>query len=247
MPGIWAARQEGGFTRTETLQTGIPDLGTENLGRSKALHEKDRLAQPLLMHYHLFSTRFGYTAILFEKPPLLIKRIFLPHPRRNVLEGHIQQTGPATAGHTQEVLSLCQDIQAYFDGAPIWPPWELLDLRGRTPLQGLVLKTVATVPHGTTRTYGQIAAQIGRPRACRFVGTTLARNPFPVVIPCHRIVRADGSPGSFSGGAELKRRMLALEERSQRCAQWGGAPTHHGKTRFPACKPQGNCSVLGTR
>lgn len=181
-----------------------------------AQDERDHLTQPLLMHYHLFPTRFGYAAILFEKAPLLTKRIFLPHPRRNVLKGHIQHTSPATAGHTQEVLSLCRDIQAYFDGAPIRPPWELLDLRGQTPLQGLVLKTVATVPHGTTRTYGQIAAQVGRPRACRFVGTTLARNPFPVVIPCHRIVRADGSPGSFSGGAELKRRMLALEERSQR-------------------------------
>lgn len=216
MLGIWGARQEGGFTRTETLQTGIPDLSTENLGRSRALDKQDPLTQRLLMHCHLFPTRFGYAAILFEKAPLLIKRIFLPHPRRNVLKGHIQETGPATAGHTPAVLSLCRDIQAYFDGAPIRPPWELLDLRGLTPLQRVVLKTVATVPHGTTRTYGQIAAQVGRPRACRFVGTTLARNPFPVVIPCHRIVRADGSPGSFSGGAELKRRMLALEERSQR-------------------------------
>jgi methylated-DNA-[protein]-cysteine S-methyltransferase len=189
------------------------------------------------MKYHLFSTPFGYGAILFESPPLLIQRIFLPHPSRNVLKGHIQETGPATAGHTPEVLSLCRDIQAYFDGAPVPSPWKLLDLRGLTPLQRVVLKAVATVPHGTTRTYGQIAAQIGRPRACRFVGTTVARNPFPVVIPCHRIVRADGSPGGFAGGTELKRRMLALEERSQRCAQWGVAPIHHGEARFPPCKP----------
>jgi methylated-DNA-[protein]-cysteine S-methyltransferase len=177
------------------------------------------------MDYHLFPTQFGHAAILFEKAPLLIKRIFLPHPGRKVLKGHIQETGGATARHTPEVLTLCRDIQAYFDGAPIRPPWKLLDLRALTPLQRVVLRTVATVPHGTTRTYGQIAAQIGRPKACRFVGTTLARNPFPVVIPCHRIVRADGSPGSFSGGTELKRRMLALEGRSRRCAQWGGAET----------------------
>jgi methylated-DNA-[protein]-cysteine S-methyltransferase len=189
------------------------------------------------MKYHLFSTPFGHGAILFESPPLLIQRIFLPYPSRNVLKGHIQETGPATEGHTPEVLSLCRDIQAYFDGAPVRSPWKLLDLRGLTPLQLLVLKAVATVPHGTTRTYGQIAAQIGRPRACRFVGTTVARNPFPVVIPCHRIVRADGSPGGFAGGTELKRRMLALEEGSQRCAQWSVAPTHHGETRFPPCKP----------
>jgi len=216
MPGIWAARQEGVFTRTETLQTGILDLSAENLRGSRALHEKDRLMQPLLMHYHLFPTRFGCAAVLFETAPLLVKRIFLPHPRRNILKGRIQHTGPANAGHTQEILSLCRDIQAYFDGAPIRPPCKLLDLRGLSPLQRVVLKTVATVSRGTKRTYGQIAAQIGRPRACRFVGTTLAGNPFPVVIPCHRIVRADGSTGGFSGGPELKRRMLALEERSQR-------------------------------
>ncbi len=173
------------------------------------------------MDYHLFSTRFGHAAILFEKAPLVIKRVFLPHHSRKVLKGHIIEIGGATAGHTPEVLSLCRDIQAYFDGVPIRQPWKLLDLRGLTPLQRVVLKTVATVPHGTTRTYGQIAAQIGRPRACRFVGTTLACNPFPVVIPCHRIVRADGSAGGFSGGTELKRRMLALEEHSRRCAQYG--------------------------
>jgi len=171
------------------------------------------------MDYHLFPTRFGHAAILFEKAPLLIKRVFLPCHSRKVLKGQIKETGGATAGHTPEVLSLCRDIQAYFDGAPIRPPWKLLDLRDLTPLQQVVLKTVATVPRGTTRTYGQIAAQIGRPRACRFVGTALACNPFPVVIPCHRIVRGDGSPGSFSGGTELKRRMLALEERSRGCAQ----------------------------
>jgi methylated-DNA-[protein]-cysteine S-methyltransferase len=172
------------------------------------------------MHYHLFSTPFGHGAILFEGPPLLIKRILLPHAGSNLLKGRIQHAGPATAGHTPEILGLCRDIEAYLHGAPAQPPWKILDVCGLTPLQQLVLKAVATVAHGKTRTYGQIAAQIGRPRACRFVGTTLARNPFPVVIPCHRIVRADGSPGGFAGGTELKRRMLALEERS-RCRPHG--------------------------
>ncbi|MBW2018537.1 MAG: MGMT family protein [Deltaproteobacteria bacterium] len=82
-----------------------------------------------------------------------------------------------------------------------------------TPLQRSVLEAVATVPHGEVRTYGQIAAQIGHPRACRFVGTTLARNPFPILIPCHRIIWADGSIGRFFGGTDLKNRMLLLEKR----------------------------------
>ncbi len=167
-----------------------------------------------MIYYHIFPTAFGYAAVVFQTEPLLVKRIFLPHPSKSVVKGRIQDTGPATSAVTGEVLSLCRDIQVYFDGAPITPPLELLDFRGLTPLQRLVLKAVAVVPHGATRTYGQISAQIGRPRACRFVGATLRRNPFPVVIPCHRVVRADGSPGGFSGGTELKKRMLALEKAS---------------------------------
>jgi methylated-DNA-[protein]-cysteine S-methyltransferase len=164
------------------------------------------------MYYYIFPTAFGYAGILFAKKPFLVKRVFLPHSKKSLLKRHILGTGPATAARTREAYNLCQDIQAYFNGSPLEPPWRLLDLSSLTPLQLLALEAVSAVPRGSTLTYGQIAEQIGRPRACRFVGTTLARNPFPVLIPCHRIVRANGSPGGFSGGTELKRHMLALEK-----------------------------------
>ena len=121
-------------------------------------------------------------------------------------------SGPAKPGHTPAVLNMCKDIQAYFTGAPIKAPWKFLDLSGLTPLQRSVLQAVSSVPCGEVRSYGQIAVQVGHPRACRFVGTTLAKNPFPILIPCHRIVRADGSLGSFYGGTDLKKRMLLLEK-----------------------------------
>ncbi|MBW2565936.1 MAG: MGMT family protein [Deltaproteobacteria bacterium] len=107
---------------------------------------------------------------------------------------------------------MCEDMKAYFEGAPLKAPWKFLDLGGLTLLQRSVLEAVASVPHGQIRSYGKIAAQVGHPRACRFVGTTLARNPFPIFIPCHRIVQADGSLGGFGGGTELKKRMLSLEK-----------------------------------
>jgi methylated-DNA-[protein]-cysteine S-methyltransferase len=110
------------------------------------------------------------------------------------------------------VLDMCKDMKAYFEGAPLKTPWRFLDLGGLTPLQRSVLEAVASVPHGQVRSYGEIAAQVGHPRACRFVGTTLAQNRFPVFIPCHRIVRADGSLGGFYGGTDLKRRMFLLEK-----------------------------------
>ena len=166
-----------------------------------------------MIFYHIYNTAFGYTAILFQTEPFIVKRIFLPHSHKRALKKQVQITGPAKPGHTRAAHNMCKEIQAYFEGHPMKSPWELLDLSCLTALQRSVLKAVSSVPYGAVRSYGQIAAQVGHPRACRFVGTTLARNPFPILIPCHRIVRADGSPGGFYGGTELKRRMLLLEKR----------------------------------
>ena len=165
-----------------------------------------------MISYHICNTAYGYVAILFQAEPLLAKRIFLPHPKERVVTRRIQRIGPAEPGNTPAILTLCKDIQAYFSGSPIKIPWKLLDLSGLTPLQRSVLEAVASVPHGQVRYYGQIAAHIGHPQAYRFVGATLARNPFPIFIPCHRVIRADGSLGGFYGGTDLKRRMLDLEQ-----------------------------------
>jgi methylated-DNA-[protein]-cysteine S-methyltransferase len=173
-------------------------------------HADERLQS--MIFYHICTTAFGYTAILFQTEPFLVKQIFLPHSHKMALTKQIQLTGPAKPGHTPAVLDMCKDIQAYFEGAPIKTSWELLDLSVLTPLQRSVLEAVASVPHGEVRSYGQVAAEIGHPRACRFVGTTLARNAFPILIPCHRIIRADGSTGGFYGGTDLKKRMLLLEK-----------------------------------
>jgi len=61
------------------------------------------------------------------------------------------------------------------------------------------------------RSYRDIAVAVGRPRAYRFVGTTLANNPFPILIPCHRVIRSDGSFGLFGGGSDMKRKLIELE------------------------------------
>ncbi len=88
-----------------------------------------------------------------------------------------------------------------------------VDLRGRTDFQRLVLRAASGVPRGGLATYGEIAREIGRPRAARAVGQALARNPVPIVIPCHRVVAADGSLTGYSGGRgiETKQALLRLE------------------------------------
>ena len=88
-----------------------------------------------------------------------------------------------------------------------------IDLRGRTDFQRLVLWAARDVPRGGLATYGEIARIIGRPQAARAVGQALARNPVPIVIPCHRVVAADGSLTGYSGGRgiETKQALLKLE------------------------------------
>jgi O-6-methylguanine DNA methyltransferase len=87
-----------------------------------------------------------------------------------------------------------------------------LDLRGHTPFEVAVWTKALEIPRGEVRPYGWIAAEIGRPRAVRAVGTALAHNPVPLVVPCHRVVRSDGLIGQYSmGGPDAKRRVLASE------------------------------------
>lgn len=77
-----------------------------------------------------------------------------------------------------------------------------------------VWERVAAIPYGATRTYGEIARELGRPGAARAVGAANGRNPIPIVIPCHRVVAAGGGLGGYGGGLPLKRRLLSLEQRS---------------------------------
>ena len=87
-----------------------------------------------------------------------------------------------------------------------------LDLRGHTEFEREVWHKALEIPRGEVRPYGWVAAEIGRPRAVRAVGTALGRNPVPLIVPCHRVVRTDGTIGQYSlGGPANKRAMLATE------------------------------------
>jgi O-6-methylguanine DNA methyltransferase len=87
-----------------------------------------------------------------------------------------------------------------------------LDLRGSTPFEQAVWRKTLEIPRGEVRPYGWVASEIGRPAAVRAVGTALGHNPIPLVIPCHRVVRSDGTIGQYSmGGPESKRRILQAE------------------------------------
>ena len=88
-----------------------------------------------------------------------------------------------------------------------------LDLSQATPFQKRVWAQIATIPHGQTQTYEGIARGIGKPQAARAVGTALGKNPLPILIPCHRVIRCNGGLGGFSAaaGIDLKAELLKLE------------------------------------
>lgn len=86
-----------------------------------------------------------------------------------------------------------------------------IDWTGATPFARAVLEATARVPYGSVATYRDVAVAAGKPGALRAVGNALHRNPVPVIVPCHRIVRSDATLGGYAGGLEAKRMLLALE------------------------------------
>lgn len=123
-----------------------------------------------------------------------------------------ERSGAPVWPSTERVARAIEQLDQYFDGRR--REFELpVDLSRLTPFQRQVLKAAIQVPAGVVATYGEIARRIGKPGASRAVGQALARNPIPIVVPCHRVVAADGSLTGYSGGAgvETKRKLLALE------------------------------------
>ena len=80
-----------------------------------------------------------------------------------------------------------------------------------TPFQMAVWRELERIPYGTTISYGELAERIGKPKAVRAVGTANGANPLPIVIPCHRVIGADGSLTGYGGGLEIKEALLTLE------------------------------------
>lgn len=110
-----------------------------------------------------------------------------------------------------------------------------VDLRSVTPFQGTILRRAASIPRGEVRSYAWLAHQVDRPKAVRAVGSTMASNPVPLIVPCHRVVRSDGHIGAYSlGGAHAKWDLLEHE---------GADPGHLEDLASHHVRVQGNRST----
>lgn len=117
------------------------------------------------------------------------------------------------ANHNPVLVEAERQLTQYFAGTR--RQFELeLDFAG-TDFQKQVWQALLTIPFGETRSYSQIAQQIGNPKAVRAVGAANGRNPISIIAPCHRVVGASGGLTGFAGGLEAKQYLLTLEDRSQ--------------------------------
>lgn len=107
-----------------------------------------------------------------------------------------------------------EQLKRYFEGAK--REFDLtVHLRG-SPFQMMVWRALVEIPYGNTRSYGEIALGLGRPKAARAVGQANGSNPVPIVVPCHRVICSDGSLGGFGSGEDIKRDLLDLENTGRR-------------------------------
>jgi methylated-DNA-[protein]-cysteine S-methyltransferase len=143
---------------------------------------------------------------------LRVRRILLPNEcdwARDLVE-----TFPPDLGLPPPVAELSRRMGRYLNGEAVafeQQHLDLLALSDCSPFQRRVLLAEFRIPRGSVSTYGRIAAHLGIPGGARAVGNGLARNPFPIVIPCHRAVRSDGGLGGFRGGLPMKRALLEME------------------------------------
>jgi methylated-DNA-[protein]-cysteine S-methyltransferase len=132
----------------------------------------------------------------------LLKKSPSPPPKRF--------SSPPHGTPSQHLDAARTAIRAYLAGKQRTPELSL-DLEGYPLFRKGVWQVLRTIPYGQTRSYGWVARKLGRPKSARAVGQACGANPFPLVIPCHRVVAGNGSLGGFSGGLPVKRRLLDLE------------------------------------
>lgn len=135
---------------------------------------------------------------------------YLDHTDRYESLRQVEQRGFILQERQQSVTPVIDELTTYFAGDRRAFDLEV-DLEGVTAFTRSVLRATSYVPYGKVTTYGEIATMINRPGASRAVGNALGRNPVPVVIPCHRVVLANGSMGWYTGGPHIKETLLDIE------------------------------------
>jgi O-6-methylguanine DNA methyltransferase len=167
------------------------------------------------LKYVIFRSRWGWFGLLANEKALL--RTSLPVADRDKAESVLLKGIAAATFDRRLFPGLQGQIKAYFEADCVDFADACVELDGFSGFSEQVLITCRQVEYGRTVSYGRLAELAHRPGAGRAVGNILAKNPVPLIIPCHRVIRKDGKIGGFSavGGISFKKKMLELEARTE--------------------------------
>lgn len=163
------------------------------------------------MFYSVFKTRWGWFGLLGDETA--VWRSCLPLSDKNAVNRYLVCDLEVIPKRSDIFADYQERIKAYFGGQFVDFSDIPVNLSQFGPFQQAVLHTLQSLSYGKTISYSELAALAGRPLAVRAAASAVAANPLPLIIPCHRILRKDGSLGGFSapGGRHTKKRLLELE------------------------------------
>jgi methylated-DNA-[protein]-cysteine S-methyltransferase len=186
------------------------DTGDATLRRLHARLEHDAHLDGLLdLTYTTVATPVG-ELLLVASADGLLRVAFEREDHDAVLAGLADRVGPRILRSEARLAAAAGQVAEYFAGRR--RSFDLpVDLRLLSGFRLEVVRHLQEIGYGRTESYAEVAAATGHPAAVRAVGTACGRNPLPVVVPCHRVVRSDGTSGGYLGGPEAKQLLLALE------------------------------------
>jgi methylated-DNA-[protein]-cysteine S-methyltransferase len=191
---------------TSPAETGEADT----LARLRLRLEQAAAAEDLLdVAYTTVDSPVG-PLLLAATPQGLVRVAYDVEDHDHVLDTLARRLSLRVLRAPQRLDAAARELDEYFAGRR--RAFDLpLDLSLSAGFRQLVQRHLPDIGYGQTRSYGQVAALVGHPKAVRAVGTACATNPLPVVVPCHRVLRADGTPGGYVGGPDAKLTLLRLE------------------------------------
>lgn len=182
--------------------------------------------------FTLFDTPLGRCAIAWGERGIL--GLQLPEARESSTRARVRQRFPEVieAAPPREVKRAIDAVTALLGGRKADLSKVVLDMEAVSPFHRRVYEAARDIPAGQTLSYGEVAARLGSPNSARAVGQALGRNPFPIVVPCHRVLAAGGKAGGFTaeGGVDTKMRMLEMEKPGGAGANTPTSPSAKAKT-----------------
>lgn len=201
----------------KVLSGGLPSESTEGAAAERlrsALVPRARERGLLDVAYRVVDSPFG-DLLVAATPAGLVRVAFSSEGHGEVLESLALLLSPRLLYAPALLDEVARELSEYFEGRRR-EFGITVDLALSLGFRRQVLQRLRGVAYGRTVSYGALAAEVGSPRAARAVGSACATNPVPVVVPCHRVVRSDGSVGRYSGPPGVKERLLALEAGDER-------------------------------